>query len=139
MEEYTHLEGAWVLTDAALCIEKDDLDPDSVTAVLGIQPSGIRKPGRTQWRPAGDANGLWILECNDRTTQDLHEQVEHVLAVMESKRQELHNLISSGCDAYFRIYGFVGNGATFKLSPSTLAQLASLDIDLRILPNVSQR
>lgn len=139
METYTHLEGDWVLTDTALCIEKEDLDPDAVTAALGIRPSGTRKPGPSRWRPAGDTRGLWILECNERTSRDLGEQVAHVLSSIEPRKQELQKLITSGCHAYFRIRGFAGNGASCKLPSPVLARLAALGIQLKVSPNINER
>jgi hypothetical protein len=139
MEQYTHTEGPWVLTDVSLTIESPDLEPDSLTSMLGITPTDARSPGPSRWRPADDTNGLWILKCSDRISGTLDEQIDYVLSAFEPKRQELQKLITSGFQAYLQIHGFVGNGATFQLSTSTLERLARLGIPLKVSQNTNER
>ncbi|WP_432038590.1 DUF4279 domain-containing protein [Streptomyces cucumeris] len=139
MEAYTQSKGPWVLTDVSLIMEGPELEPEFVTSLLKIQPTGKRRPGPDRWRPDGDENGLWILRCNEHLSRDLLEQMKWVLSRIEPRAAELRNLMTSGYETRLRVYGFVGSGSTFQLPVDLISRIALLGVPLEVVTNTNER
>ncbi|MER6200938.1 DUF4279 domain-containing protein [Streptomyces sp. NPDC001586] len=131
--------GAWVLTDVALVVEKGDLDPDAVTARLGLQPTAVRFPGVDRWGPPGDVAGRWRLTCDERTTRDLSGQLEHVLSAAEGCAVPLREMRAEGCDVRLAVYGFAGHGSHLLIPAPMISRVARLGLPLILTPNMNDR
>jgi hypothetical protein len=129
----------WVLTDVTLMISGGDLQPEEITSLLGIQPTGARNPGPSKWARPGDVDGLWSISCNEHVSRDFHEQMDNILSIMESKRTELAQLSERGYGATVEIYGFAGNDCTIALEPEELKRIAVLGFPLRVAANMNER
>ncbi|WP_431047639.1 DUF4279 domain-containing protein [Streptomyces sp. P1-3] len=123
----------------SLVVESPNLDPDVVTERLAIEPTSKRMPGPSKWRSPEDVNGLWLLECDERTSRKLDEQVERILSAITAKGAELRALQADGCEVYLDVFGFVGNGATFQLPAEVVARMAEIGIPLRVAASTSER
>ncbi|MFJ2214936.1 DUF4279 domain-containing protein [Streptomyces sp. NPDC101062] len=130
---------SWTLTDVTLVVKKDDLDPDSVTARLGLHPSAVRLPGVDRWNPAGDTDGQWRLQCDERTTRVLSEQLDVVLRAAEGCSRVLEMLRSEGCETSIIISGFAGNDSQIIFSGEEMARISRLQTPVKIIPNVNER
>ncbi|WP_179082636.1 DUF4279 domain-containing protein [Streptomyces rectiverticillatus] len=139
MSDSVDVQGPWVLSSVSLTIEKPDLDPGTVTAVLGIEPTATRVPGPSRWRPAEDTNGLWMMECDQRTAKDPDEQLAHVLALTDPKSAELAALQQSGHEISLEVRGYAGDGAMFAIPHALLVRIAHLGIPLKVVPNINER
>ncbi|MDJ0341186.1 DUF4279 domain-containing protein [Streptomyces sp. H10-C2] len=130
---------AWALTDVALVVKKSDLDPDSVTRILGLDPSGTCQPGVNRWNPGGETDGEWRFQIDERTSRVFSEQLDIILTVAEGKREEISSLAVAGCDVHLAVYGYAGHGSTLALSDGELGRLSALNIPLEITPNINER
>ncbi|WP_326598224.1 DUF4279 domain-containing protein [Streptomyces sp. NBC_01803] len=135
---YTLAKNAWVGTNAALVVRKDDLEPQAVTERLGVTPTGTRMPGPDRWRPGGDEAGLWLFECHE-TRKSLPEQVDEVLDAFTAKADELRALVDEGYNVTLTLFGFVGDGSVVELSSEATARIASLGIPLEVGISTSER
>lgn len=123
---------------AALRVVGDDLLPDEITALLGVQPTscGIKGGQRTNASGRGFRvlTGSWIRTVADREPADGDAQVE---ALLDGLTLDLQ--IWAGIAARFRIDLFFGlflaeGNEGFSLAPSTLRLLGErgirLDLDI---------
>ncbi|MEU1784129.1 DUF4279 domain-containing protein [Streptomyces abikoensis] len=139
MTDTVQATGSWVLTTVSLTIEKPDLDPRAVSAALGIEPTSSRLPGPSRWRPADDTNGLWMLECDQRTAKGPAEQLAHLLSLVESKTGELGSLRATDHQVHLEIRGYAGDGATFVIPHTLLTRIMHLGIPLKVIPKINER
>jgi hypothetical protein len=125
-------------TRATLGFYGDDLDPDEITAHLGVRPTvGVRRGepwltslGATKTAPTGS----WRLHASDQQPGDLNAQIEYLLGVVSSDRVTWQVITSK-----YRAVLFCGlfleewNGG-LVLPPATLAAAGSrgllLDLDI---------
>ncbi|MGW3173095.1 DUF4279 domain-containing protein [Streptomyces sp. NPDC001153] len=130
----------WVLTQVSLDIKGRELQPEEVTSFLGIEPTGVRNPGPPgKWELPGTVEGMWGIDCNERTSRDFHEQLSHILSIMESKQPELAQLVEQGHEVILDIYGFAGNDCTLALRPEEIKRIALLGFPLRVAANMNER
>lgn len=72
-------------TFVALRLFGDDLDPDELTRILGVEPSSAHRKGDVIKSSVSGAtgvrkSGLWLLRAAERTPGDLNGQVSELLA-----------------------------------------------------------
>ncbi|MEV7870220.1 DUF4279 domain-containing protein [Streptomyces sp. NPDC088124] len=127
------------MTDVTLVVKKDDLDPDSVTARLGLQPSAVRLPGVDRWDPGGDADGQWRLQCDERTTRIFSEQLDVILRAAEGCARVLEMLRAEGCETTIIVSGFAGNDSQIVFSGDEMARISRLQTAVKIIPNINER
>ncbi|MFJ2557707.1 MULTISPECIES: DUF4279 domain-containing protein [unclassified Streptomyces] len=130
---------SWILTAVTLVVKKDDLDPDSVTERLGLIPSDVRLPGVDRWNPAGDTDGQWRLQCDERTSRILSEQLDVILRAAEGCTRVLEMLRAEGCETTIVISGFAGNGSQIIFSGDEMARIYRLQTPVKIIPNINER
>ncbi|MDT0443367.1 DUF4279 domain-containing protein [Streptomyces johnsoniae] len=135
---YTYSERKWAGTDATLVVRKDDLDPQAVTARLGLDPTATRLPGPARLRPAGDPSGLWLYQCSTAAL-GLPEQIDRVVDAVEERAGVLHELAAEGHEVTLTAFGFVGNGSVLEIMPQTALRIASLGIPLELRVSGSER
>ncbi|MFE3142251.1 DUF4279 domain-containing protein [Streptomyces scopuliridis] len=130
---------SWVLTTVALIVKKSDLDPNSVTEKLGLQPSAVRMPGIDRWNPEGDAAGQWRLQCDEHTTRAFPEQLDIILRAAEGCADTLAALRAEGCEVTIVVRGFADNDSQVSFSAGEMARVSRLNIPLKIIPNLNAR
>ncbi|WP_432001463.1 DUF4279 domain-containing protein [Streptomyces sioyaensis] len=129
----------WVLTDVSLIIKKVDLDPEAVSQRLGITATGVYRPEQgPQGRNRG-REGIWRLQCDERTTRDFSEQLNTVLSATEEKRVEIRKLIMEGHEIHLSVYGFAGTGSVLPFSARDLDRISRLNLPLELSPNTNAR
>ncbi|MER5806776.1 DUF4279 domain-containing protein [Streptomyces sp. NPDC002033] len=129
----------WVLTDVSLVVKRGDLDPDSVTARLGLQPTAVRMPGLDRWGPPGEVDGQWRLQCDDRTTREFSEQLDNILISAERCAAQLKEMMAEGFEVYLAIYGFANHESRVFFSSLAISRIASLGVPLVLTPNLNER
>lgn len=135
-----HQQGAsWVLTDVSLVVRGHDLDPDTVTGKLNLQPTGTRSPGPSRWGPPGDIDGEWRLQCDERSTRRFSEQLETILTAVEPHSEDLMELLANGISVTLTIRGYVDNDSQIILTPEEMRRVARLGIPLILAPSTSER
>ncbi|MFC9427807.1 DUF4279 domain-containing protein [Streptomyces sp. NPDC056987] len=122
-----------------LVVKKDDLDPDSVTGRLGLRPSAVRLPGVDRWNPAGDTDGQWRLQCDERTTRIFSEQLDVILRAAEGCARVLEILRAEGCETFIVISGFADDDSQIVFSGEDMARISRLQTSVKIIPNVNER
>ncbi|MFD4786642.1 DUF4279 domain-containing protein [Streptomyces sp. NPDC058459] len=129
----------WLSTAVSFVVSGHDLQPEEVTALLGIEPTGTRSPGPSRWSRPGDTDGLWGIRCDSNLTHDFREQLAHVLSIMESKKDELTRLVGRGYDVTVDFYGFAGNDCVLTLRPDEVERIAALGFPLKVAANMNER
>ena len=118
-------------TYATLRIYHQDLDPDSVSALLGLQPT--RSFARTQTASGyRSKHGAWFLSTEEyATSRDVRRHVDWILAQLEGKHNVLHTMQQSGyrMDIFCYWVSKSGHGGPM-LSPSTMRQLADANLPI---------
>ncbi|ELP70003.1 hypothetical protein ACKI1I_17940 [Streptomyces turgidiscabies] len=138
--EFDYQEGPWVETDVSLVIQKPDLDGDFVSRSIPVPPTSLRSsPTAGDQRNGGAENGLWILTIHKRLPGGVGDQLVALLDEIEPHRSGIRLLVSQGYEISIRIFGFVGRGSTFALSPGLVGRVAGLGIPLAIAPHTSDR
>ncbi|MEW2081615.1 DUF4279 domain-containing protein [Streptomyces sp. NPDC005283] len=130
---------SWVLTDVALIIKKSDLDPDVITARLGLKPSAVRLPGPDRWNPRGDTDGQWRLQCDERTTRIFSEQLDSILRAAEGCHRILASMRAEGFDVMLAIGGYADNDSQLSFSASEITRISRLGLPLTLIPNLNER
>ncbi|MFI2187595.1 DUF4279 domain-containing protein [Streptomyces sioyaensis] len=129
----------WVLTDVSLIIKKVDLDPEAVSQRLGITPTGVYRPDQGSQERNRGREGIWRLQCDERTTRDFSEQLNTVLSATEEKRAEIRDLIAEGHEIHLSVYGFAGTGSVLPFSVRDLERISRLNLPLELAPNTNAR
>jgi len=85
MDRLPHLDQS----TAALRIKGDDLDPDEISRILGCEPSySCRKGqidiGKKTGQKIERKGGLWLLNAEDRTPENLDSQIRELLGKLPS-------------------------------------------------------
>ncbi|WP_374325019.1 DUF4279 domain-containing protein [Streptomyces sp. AP-93] len=129
----------WVLTSVSLVVKKHDLDPDAVTARLGLQPTAVRLPGADRWGPPGEVDGRWRLTCDERTTRDPAEQLEQIVSAAEGCVSQLRLMQAEGSEVHLEVYGFADHGSEFLVPAPLFSRIAQLGVPLSLTPNLNSR
>ncbi|MFK4224075.1 DUF4279 domain-containing protein [Streptomyces sp. NPDC019890] len=130
---------SWVLTDVTLIIKKSDLDPDVITARLGLKPSAVRPPGPDRWDPRGDTDGQWRLQCDERTTRVFSEQLDAILRAAEGCDRILASMKVEGFDISLAVGGYADNDSQLSFSASEMTRISRLGLPLVLTPNLNER
>lgn len=117
-------------SSAALCIYGDDLDPDDVSARLGIQPTRAFRKGERRNHSPPTRHGAWILEVRGETPTGPDDHLRELLAQVTVAPDVWQTLLR---DFELRLSCAVhttGWNRGFALRPATLAKIADLGIEL---------
>lgn len=121
----------------AVRVSGDDLDPDAITAALGIDPSFAARKGDTRGTPASPAvqrTGVWYVDLAESAEWVLEDAIITLLERLPSDRQVWEQLASRHhidlvCGAF--VYGW---NRGFVVSSRVLAELArrrmALSVDI---------
>jgi hypothetical protein len=121
---------------ASLRITGDDLEPSTVSALLGVKPTRSHvkgavlhsRPGRTRTARFG----LWSLDAEDASPADLNEQVLGLLSRLPTEQDTWHQLGASyEVDLFCGWFMGVINEGT-SIQADTLSALGSRGIALSI-------
>ena len=119
-------------TKVCLRLFGDTLDPDEITRLLGVEPTGRACKGEMQKTPSGRGrvarSGSWRLASD--SSGDLNTQIEALLARLPSDPslwRELSQRFS--CDVFCGLFISEGNGGT-ELQPQMLSMLADRGLRL---------
>lgn len=123
-------------TYATLCVYPGDVDPDEVTARLGIEPSERQRRGEVSPRPdrpprAATLNG-WFLGSRGRVdSRDSRRHIDWLLDRLEPKAEALRALQATGCRMSISCYWLSrsGHGGP-TVPPAQMRRLAALDVAL---------
>lgn len=114
-------------------VMRDDLSPDSVTALLGIEPTHTQVRGELP-RPSSKhpfRSGGWFLESRSFVqSRDSRRHLDWLLNQLRDKANATAELAAQGCQMDICIYWVsVGQGGP-TLSPAQMAQLGELGVEL---------
>ncbi|MFI8965550.1 DUF4279 domain-containing protein [Streptomyces sp. NPDC053493] len=129
----------WTLTSVALVVRGPELDPEALTARLGLEPTGTRPPGPSRWGRPGDVDGEWRLQCDERTARAFAAQLDTVLAAAEPHRESWRALTAEGLSVSLVVRGYVDNDAQLALSVAQMRRVADLGLPLTLTPSTSER
>lgn len=131
-----------------LMINSDLLEPDAITARIGILPTRTKNKGepRTQRSSLVCQTSQWIFEPQKDVPDELERKLSFLLAQLKNAATNISN-ISEECDVLIRICyeGYQSSTGSWYLNKQTMSRILSLgaDIDLVIytfgpdLPNLS--
>lgn len=120
-----------------LMINSDLLEPDAITAQVGIQPTRTKKKGepRTQRSSLVCQTSQWIFEPQKDVPDELERKLSFLLAQLENAATSIFN-ISEECEVLIRICykGYQSSTGSWYLDKQTISRILSLgaDIDLVI-------
>lgn len=140
--EYIDDYGTCEKTHASLLVRGGPDSPESVTELLGIQPTRMRVIGRAAaWRRGewyGESSGLiardnmWLTSSEDEVdSRDSLRHIDYLLELLEGKGLEMAALQSQGWESYISVFwdSRHGHGGP-RLTPPTMQQLAQLGLEL---------
>lgn len=114
-----------------------DLDPASVTSIIGVEPTKrgargeVREKGRedeARWE-----EGFWSHEINSR--DDIHEcRDHHITCLVDEIAPHVETLKDAGMERIYFYYTLASSIGlmNIKLAPGTMKRLADIDADLYI-------
>lgn len=123
-------------THAGLRIYHDQLDPDRVTGMLGIEPTRTQVKGQVEIRPSGreftPPIGGWFLSTKGVVdSRDVRRHLDWILDRLVGRDEALQRLRAEGCrmDVFCYWLSAEGHGGPM-LSPSIMRRLAELDLTI---------
>lgn len=123
-------------TYATLCVYPGDVDPDAVTARLGLAPSSWQRRGEASGRPdrpprVATLNGWFLGSRGHVDSRDSRRHVDWLLDRLEPNAEALRALQATGCRMYISCYwlSLSGHGGP-TIPPPQMRRLAELDIEL---------
>jgi hypothetical protein len=122
-------------TRAMMRICNDDLDPERITCVLGIKPSGTQVKGRPHTRRSGVTStptiGGWFLSSEGViNSRDVRRHVDWILGVLAGKEEALRRLQQeegTWMDIFCYWLSAEGHGGP-SLSPAIMRRLGQLEL-----------
>ena len=120
-------------TELVFC--RDTVDPDFVTATLGLRPTQSYKVGDVVdiggiKRPS--AVGMWKLRLDDfQTAESVEEQVVRWLALLNTKSKRMNDLRQLGYSPYLDCRAEKGS-LSLCVDPTVLIGLGALGIALSV-------
>ena len=119
-------------TYASLCIYHDDLDPDNVTARLGISPSETRRKGETRRSGHVIPVGGWFISSKGHVeSRDVRRHIAWILDQIAESEDELQQLQNEGCDMQVFCYWLSASGhGGPELNHEIMRRLVSLRLDI---------
>ncbi len=117
---------------ATLRLIGDELVPDDVTKLLGVEPTEARGKGQEAGGGRVAKSGIWRLQARSREPEDLDGQVQELLDQLTADLNVWRHLSQR-----FRIDLFCGwfmdaSNEGVSISPATLAALGARGIELGI-------
>ena len=119
-------------TYATLCVHKDDLDPEAVTARLGVAPSKAHREGEGLGPGRTVPTGGWFLSSDGNVeSKDVCRHIVWLLDHLSGKENDLLGLREGGHDAYVFCYWLSASGhGGPELSYEVMSRLVSLRLDI---------
>ncbi len=132
-ELFNYSEQQWNSIEVSLTLSHINLDPDSVSDLLGLTPSRSARPGTAIM----SADGIWSLDFRGQAPHD--NPVAMAVSAIHDHLPKIKQLISFGVSAQLSIYGHVHDGSTLRLSTKEIASLADMSIPIVFVPNANER
>ena len=107
----------------------DDLDPEMITALLGVSATGSQRKGER--KPLMQDTGVWLLQC-ERTTDVPDNQVKLLLSDLKDDLK-IWRQLSDSFSAEIKCHLFLQRwtrGTIFSVE--TLAALAARNLNLHV-------
>lgn len=120
-----------------LIVDSDLLEPDVITALIGIKPTRTRKKGepRTLKTTLLCRTNQWIFEPQQDVPDELERKLSFLLAQLENVSTNISSL-SEQCDIYLNIIynGYQEQMGGWHMDKHTMSQILSLgaDVDFKI-------
>jgi hypothetical protein len=122
-------------TFARLRIYRNDLEPEKVTALLGLRPTESQKKGEL-WENGSTQKqyklGGWFLSSEfSSESRDVRRHLHWLLGKIKSKEKQLKKLQHEGCRMDISCYwvSVSGHGGP-TLSPKIMRELSDLNIEV---------
>lgn len=122
----------------------DELNPDSVTVLLGVEPNESHRKGK-RWTTSTnkeviERTGIWVVSAKT-TSNDLHRVLGDVTSKIDENApllKELAGVDEAYLDVFIAIDADTDGGGTceFELSPQDLAELGRLELPVRFTVTV---
>jgi hypothetical protein len=115
----------------------DDLDPDSISALLGASPTSSAKKGEDRVSGDGIKRGIertsrWLLAAPRRTPGDLDSQIVELLSLLTSDLAVWRQLTDRfSADLYCGLFMSESNDG-LELQPQTLAMIGLRGLSLEL-------
>lgn len=117
---------------------KEDLNPDDVSRLLGLDASGVQRKGEPQYPKNPDSllrfrSGGWLLSTKGHVeSRDLRRHVEWLLGRLEPQREALLRLSREGCAMdLFCFWLSAGGQGGPELDAVLMGRLADLSLPIR--------
>lgn len=131
--------GSYIEADVRvyLIVGSDLLEPDVITALIGIKPTRTHKKGepRTSKSTLLYQTNLWIFEPQQDVPDELERKLSFLLAQLKNVATNISSL-SEQCDIYINVIytGYQEQMGGWQLDRKTMSQILSLgaDVDLTI-------
>ncbi len=123
-------------THASLRIYHDDLDPQRITGLLGIDPSQMQVRGMVHFTSIGKEFlppiGGWFLSTRGKiASRDVRRHVAWILDKLAGKDEILRNLQAEGCRMDILCYWLSADGhGGPTLSPGIMRRLGDLELEI---------
>lgn len=120
-----------------LIVDSDLLEPDVITALIGIKPTTTHKKGelRTPKSNLLCRTNQWIFEPQQDVPEELERKLSFLLSQLEKVASNISSL-SEQCDIYINVIytGYQEQMGGWQLDRKTMTQILSLgaDVDLTI-------
>jgi hypothetical protein len=121
-----------VKTCSTLRILSDDVLPEQITEVLGIQPTKAFRKGEPHsgGKLLRKMNGWFYSTKNLSTSRDSRRHLDMILNALNCKEQQIKNLQARGCRTDITSYWVsCGQGGPW-LMPAQMLRLGTLNIDI---------
>ena len=118
-------------TYATLCIYGDDLDPNAVTSLFGIEPSHTQRKGEHLKKVVVRRGGWFFSTQNAVVSRDVRRHVNWLIETFSGKEEAFHQLRSQGYETVVSCYwrSASGHGGPM-LSPEMMGRLADLGVGI---------
>ncbi|MFF3414373.1 DUF4279 domain-containing protein [Streptomyces sp. NPDC002698] len=124
------LSSSWGTPRAALLITGRNLEPQDITAALGITPTFSREATRdASFRPG---EGCWTLQVTGAPEQGFDGLVDELVAFISPALEEIQDIRRRGHSVQLDLSGHVRSGSRAVLSPHVLACAARLDLPVSL-------
>lgn len=110
----------------------DTLEPESITALLGVQPTESCRKGnlRSSGKPSAWHTGYWLLDC-ERTTDTADNQIKLLLETDLPQELAIWHSLSANFIAEMKVHFSLARWARGTILSATTLQLLS-DRGLRL-------